>query len=316
MRRPLRHRLSASAIVAVVVGCAAVCGCGRSGPAPLAGGGRGAARLTVLAAEDFWGSIAGQIGGARASVRSVIADPAVDPHSYEPSARDARLLARADVAILDGVGYDAWMRQLLQASPAPGRAVLDVGRLLRLPAGANPHRWYYPADVRAVALAIASAYGRLDPAGRAYFAGRARAFLRGGLARYDALRREIRACCAGVPVGYSESVFAGLGHDLRLRLLTPYGFANAISQGTDVTARDKRAVDAQAGERRIAVWVYNGQNVTPDVRRVNEIAAARRIPVVRITETPTPAGASFQQWQDRQLEALLRALRAARVSLR
>ena len=228
--------------------------------------------------------------------------------AYQPNAADARALVGANVAIVNGVGYDTWAQQLLRASPAAGRTVLDVGRLLGLGAGANPHRWYFPRDVLAVTRAIATAYERLDPADAAYFAQREHGFETRGLARYDALRREIRARYAGVPVGYSESIFQGLGEDLGLRLATPYGFARAIAEGTDVTAQDKQTVDRQAQRHRIRVWVYNSQNVTPDVQRVNEIAARERIPVVEVTETLAPAGTSFQQWQVRQLEALLQAL--------
>ena len=75
-----------------------------------------------------------------------------------------------------------------------------------------------------------------------------------------------------------------------------------------MTAPDKQTVDGQAQRRRIRVWVFNSQNVTPDVQRVNELAARERIPVVAVTETLAPAGTSFQQWQVRQLEALLQAL--------
>jgi zinc/manganese transport system substrate-binding protein len=262
----------------------------------------------VVAAENVWGSIATQLAGSRAGVRSIIVDPAADPHSYQPSARDARLLAGANVAIVNGVGYDSWAGQLLRASPGGGRVVLDVGRLLHLGGGANPHRWYYPADVRVVARQIAADYARLDPADAAYFAMRERSFERQGLARYDALRREIRKRYAGLPVGYSESIFQGLGEDLGLRLVTPPSFARAVAEGSDVTAGAKETVDRQARQRQIRLWVYNSQNVTPDVERVNQIAAAEHIPIVTVTETLAPAAASFQQWQERQLEALLRAL--------
>ena len=145
----------------------------------------------------------------------------------------------------------------------------------------------------------------------AYFAARRQDFERRDLARYDALRRHIRARYAGVPVGYSESIFQPLGDDLGLRLLTPYGFAKAIAEGTDVTAQDKQTVDAQASERRIAVWVFNSQNVTPDVQRVNELARAHGIPVATVTETLSPASDSFQQWQVAELQALARALHEA-----
>ena len=114
-----------------------------------------------------------------------------------------------------------------------------------------------------------------------------------------------------MPVGYSESIFQGLGEDLGLSLLTPPSFAKAVSEGTDVTAADKQAVDAQAEGRRIAVWVFNSQNVTPDVQRVNEIVRRRRIPLVAVTETLSPPGASFQQWQLAQLRELAGALHRA-----
>ena len=150
--------------------------------------------------------------------------------------------------------------------------------------------------------AIVAGYDRLDPADASYFAARRDALEAQGFARYDELRREIRARYAGVPVGYSESVFEGLGEDLGLTLMTPRSFARAVAEGTDVTAADKQAVDAQARDREIAVWVFNSQNVTPDVQRVNELARTRRDPVATVTETLAPAGASFQSWQTDQLQ--------------
>ncbi len=294
--------------VAVALG---VLGCGRSG-GPLSGASAThSVRLQVVAAEDFWGSIAGQLAGNRASVHSIIVDPGADPHTYQPTAADARALATSDVALVNGLGYDSWSTQELAASPAPGRVVIDVGKLLGLKAGANPHRWYFPADVHAVIAALTAAYSRLDPADAAYFAARRRDFETRALARYEQLRSEIRSRYGGVPVGYSESIFQGLGADLGLKLLTPYSFVKAIAEGTDVTARDKQAVDEQAQRRQIAVWVFNSQNVTPDVQRVNEIVRARGIPVATVTETLTPPGGSFQAWQVQQLEALARALHAA-----
>jgi zinc/manganese transport system substrate-binding protein len=280
--------------------------CGRSG-APSAGAGR---TLVVVAAENFWGSIAAQLAGDRARVSSIIVNPDADPHAYQPSAADARRLAGANLVIVNGLGYDTWADQLLHASPAGARAVLDVGTTLGLHSGANPHRWYYPSDVLAVARRISADYERLDPAHAGYFAAQERAFLTRGLARYDALRRLIRTRYAGVPVGYSESIFQGLGEDLHLRLLTPYSFAKAIAEGTDVSAADKLTVDRQASRRQIDVWIYNTQNVTPDVQRVNQLATSARVAEASVTETLAPADASFQQWQVAELERLLRALRA------
>jgi zinc/manganese transport system substrate-binding protein len=307
-------RTTAGLLLALAL-AAPIAGCGRTGTPSAAGSsagsGPGGAKLQVVAAENTWGSIATQLAGKRASVRSIIVNPNTDPHSYEPNAADARTIAGAQLVIVNGLDYDDWAPRLLAASPLSGRAVLTVGSLLGLRAGDNPHQWYSPASVERVAHAIAQAYARLDPADAAYFAGQERAFLTAGLARYDQLRSEIRARYAGVPVGYSESIFQPLGQDLGLRLLTPAGFARAIAEGTDVTAQDKRTVDAQVSGRAIKVWVLNSQNVTPDVQRVTELARAKGIPVATVTETLAPPSASFQQWQADQLRALLRALHTA-----
>src|SRR5207302_1191941 len=108
------------------------------------------------------------------------------------------------------------------------------------------------------------------------------------LAQYSGLLNDIRSRYAGVPVGYSESIFQPLGQALGLRLMTPYSFAKAIAEGTDVSAADKQTVDTQAQKRQIKVWVYNSQNATPDVQRVNQIARATGIPITPIPETHSP----------------------------
>jgi zinc/manganese transport system substrate-binding protein len=220
-------------------------------------------------------------------------------------------MAGAQMAIVNGLGYDAWAPRLLRASPSNGRVELDVGKALGLSEGANPHQWYSPSAVRRVIEAIVVEYDRLDPTAASYFAQRKQFFLEHGLARYDALRREIRERYGGTPVGYSESIFRPLGEDLGLTLLTPYSFAKAIAEGNDVTAQDKQTVDDQARKRLIKIWVFNSQNVTPDVQRVNEIARDEQIPIATVTETLSPAGVSFEQWQSTQLEGLARALHAA-----
>ena len=131
------------------------------------------------------------------------------------------------------------------------------------------------------------------------------------LAAYPALIAQIRARYHGVPVGYSESIFKPLGDALGLRLLTPYSFAGAIAEGTDVTAADVETVDRQARQRLIKVWVFNSQNVTPEVQRVNQLARAAGIPIATVTETLSPANDSFQQWQVLELRGLQRALARA-----
>jgi zinc/manganese transport system substrate-binding protein len=305
----------ATRVALVSIFCVALAGCGLSKPGSLAGSGsspRGVqGRFNVVAAENFWGSIAVQLAGARANVRSIIVNPDTDPHSYDPTPADARMFADANVAIVNGIGYDDWAPKLIAASPLSGRRVLNVGDLLGLRTGANPHQWYSSTAVNRVVGAIVADYARIDPRDGTYFRHRERRFETVDLSRYHQLIRAIRERYAGVPVGYSESIFQPLGTALGLRLLTPPGFAKSIAEGTDVTAGDKQIVDRQATSKLIKVWVLNAQNVTPDVQRANALARAAGIPIVRITETLSPASDSFEQWQVAQLTRLRDALHQA-----
>jgi zinc/manganese transport system substrate-binding protein len=270
-----------------------------------------AGKLPVVAAENFWGSIAGQLGGSKVAVSSIIVNPNIDPHSYEATASDGAAIARSRMAIVNGIGYDSWASKLIAANPASGRVVLDAGKLLGLSEGDNAHQWYSPSSVRRVIAQIALDYERLDPKDASYFEQRRALFQARELAEYNRLRSSIRARYGGVPVGYSESIFQPLGEDLGLRLLTPYSFAKAIAEGVDVSAADKQTVDRQAEERSIKVWVYNSQNATPDVQRVNQLARAAHIPITTITETLSPPSDTFEQWQAAQLASLRAALHRA-----
>jgi zinc/manganese transport system substrate-binding protein len=267
--------------------------------------------VQVVAAENFWGSIARQLGGSKVSVRSIIVDPGADPHTYEPKAADARTLATARLVIANGVGYDPWAPKLLAANPAPGRQVITVGDLLGLKEGDNPHRWYSPPDVSTVANAITAELKRLDAPDAAYFDQQHTAFENQRLARYHQLLRTIKSRYAGMPVGASESIFALLAQDLKLGLITPPSFMKAISEGTDPSAQDTATIQRQLANRQVKVWIYNSQNATPAIQRLNALARSRGIPIATVTETMTPASASFEDWQAAQLEGIARALHQA-----
>jgi len=294
-------------LAVLLAGLCLLAGCGGSSTSTA---GTGDGRLHVVAAENFWGSIASQLGGDKVALKSIIVNPSTDPHSYEPTASDGVALAGSQLAIVNGLGYDRWASRLIAANPS-SRVVLDVGQVLGLKDGENPHQWYAPGSVARVIGAISAAYKRADPKDAAYFDSQRTAFETQGLAQYNLLRSEIRSRYAGVPVGYSESIFQPLAQDLHLRLLTPYSFAKAIAEGTDVSAADKQTVDAQAQRRELAVWVYNGQNATPDVQRVNKLARTAGIPITTLTETLSPASATFEQWQAAELSSLLAALHRA-----
>ena len=290
-------------IAAIALGlCLVAAGCSTTSSSPASG------RLRVVAAENFWGSIAGQLGGDKVTVRSIITNPDTDPHDYEPTAADARTVATARYVVENGIGYDAWADKLLKANPASNRSVLNVGDLVGVKPGGNPHRWYSPSDVSKVIDQITDDYKRLSPQNSAYFDQQRTTFTTQGLARYNALIAEISVKHHGVAVGASESVFAPMADALDLNLLTPETFLDAISEGSEPTAADKTTCDNQITTHQIKVYVFNSQNSTPDVRAQVDLARANGIPVTSVTETLSPAGASFQDWQANQLQALATAL--------
>jgi zinc/manganese transport system substrate-binding protein len=295
----------AAVAVALVAGCAT---------APAATGTSNGTTIKVVAAENFWGSIAQQLGGSHVSVTSIISNPNTDPHSYESTPADARNIAAAQFVIVNGIGYDPWAPKLIAANPVGNRTVLTVGDLVGIKVGGNPHRWYSPSNVHQVIEQISSDYQRIDPADATYFEQQKQNFENQALAQYNQLISDIKSKYAGTPIGASESIVTPLSDGLGLKMMTPATFLAAISEGSEPTAADKATIDNQIKTKQIKIYVYNSQNSTPDVQaQVNEAKAAG-IPVTTVTETLDPANVTFQAWQVKQLQGIEAALAQAHGS--
>ena len=274
--------------------------------APAAGLGSGQP-LQVIAGENFWGSIASQLGGTHVSVTSIVTNPNTDPHEYESSATDARAFATADYVILNGAGYDDWGQKLLSANPGSSRKVFTVADLLNKKAGDNPHFWYNPGWVDRVVDRITADYQALDPADSAYFSQQREAF-RTALQPYHDAIAHIRSSFAGVAVGSTESIVVHMAQALGLNLISPSEFMQAISEGSDPPAQTVAEFQNQVSHHLIKVLVYNSQTSTPITENLKQLAAKNDIPVVGMSETVEPTTASFQDWQTKQLNALHAAL--------
>ena len=191
--------------------------------------GTGSGGLQVVAAENFWGSIAAQLGGDRVRVTSVITSPATDPHAYEPTAADARTIAGAQLVIVNGIGYDPWAPKLIAANPDAGRIVLTVGDLVGIKPGGNPHRWYSPSDVQTLIGEIVRDYTKLEPKDAGYFMQQKARFETRGLARYTQLIASIKRTFHGVPVGGRlEQIIAGSRQRNEVRVVGDAAKANPV----------------------------------------------------------------------------------------
>src|SRR5260370_14295893 len=296
MTRVIKALLFGSLVSALLASCGA-----------LAAGGSGTGTLQVIAGENFWGSIAAQLGGSRVSVTSIVTNPNTDPHEYESSATDARAFATADYVILNGAGYDDWGQKLLAANPSSSRKLFAVADLLHKKAGDNPHFWYNPDWVDKVADRITADYQALDSADSAYFSQQREAF-RHALQPYHDAVAHIRSTFTGVAVGSTESIFVYMAQALGLNLISPPEFMQAISEGSDPPAQTVAEFQNQLSHHAIKVLIYNAQTSTPITENLKQLAAKNAIPVVGISEPVQPATATFQDWQTKDLNALQAAL--------
>jgi zinc/manganese transport system substrate-binding protein len=264
-----------------------------------------AAPVTVVAAENFYGDIARQIGGAQVAVTSILTNPDQDPHEFEASPSTARAFADAAVVIVNGAGYDGWAEKLLSASPDASRAVVVVTALVPETAGDNPHVWYDPAAMPALAEALCGLFVKLDPAHQTDYARRLTIFRRSIKPIEDRIA-EMRTKYSGKPVTATEPVFgymaAALGLDMRNA-----GFQLAVMNDTEPSAGAVAAFEKDLRARAVKVLLYNSQTSQALTRRMQKIATQAGVPAVGVTETE-PRGKDYQEWMLSQLNALDRAL--------
>ncbi|MCB1498924.1 MAG: zinc ABC transporter substrate-binding protein [Bauldia sp.] len=263
--------------------------------------------IAIVAAESFYGEVAAAIGGDRVVVDNVAVSPDTDPHDFAPPPSVARSVADARVVIMNGLDYDHWMEQLIEASPGGDRTVLDVATLIGAAEGGNPHLWYDPQAVPALASALAATLSEVDPVGAAGYASR----LKDYAASLDVLNQKItsvRDRYAGTEVAASEPVFGPMAEALGLKMVGE-DFQHAVMNETEPSARAIAEVEDDIKSGRVKVFFYNSQVVDPMTERLLTVAENAGVPVVAVTES-MPAGKTYTGWMLDQLEATARALSA------
>ena|SRR5579872_7250512 len=261
--------------------------------------------VSIVAAENFYGDVAAQVGGDRVATTGILSNPDADPHLFEASAATARALANAKIVIANGADYDPWMEKLLKANKAPGRREIVVADLAHKKPGANPHLWYDPSVVKALAAALAADLSVLDPIHKTEYEKGSAAFaasLEPLEARIAAMRRKY----SGQPVAASEPVFGYMAALIGLNMREEK-FALAVMNNTEPSAGDVAAFEDDLKGHRVKAMLYNAQASEPAVQRLMRIAKDEKIPVVGVAETE-PANMNYQQWMSSQLDGLDRAL--------
>ena len=297
---PLRARVAAAALSVTALLAAAACT-----SATTAGS---SGTITAVGAENEYANVIGQIGGKYVHVTAIESNPNTDPHSFEASPSVAQVVSSARLVVQNGLGYDSYMNKIESASPNSGRKVIDVQALLGLPDSTpNPHLWYDPKTMPAVARAIARDLSALQPGHAAYFQANLRAFDRSLRPWYQAIAR-FKAAYPGTPVAVTEPVGDYLLQAAGTRILTPFRFQADVMNGVDPAPQDISLQDSLFNGHQVKVFLYNQQVTDSLTQSFLEAAHRNGIPVVGVYETmPTP-GFTYQSWMLAETRALQKAV--------
>jgi zinc/manganese transport system substrate-binding protein len=262
-------------------------------------------KLSVVAAENFYGDVARQIGGDDVAVASVMSNPDQDPHLFETTPSIVKQIAGAQIVILNGADYDSWMDKLLKVSPKPGRTAIVVADLVGKKAGDNPHLWYDPGTMPAAAKALAEALAKADPVHKDSYDARLKTFL-ASLKPINEKIAAIRDKFAGTTVTASEPVFGYMAGALGLKMRNER-FQLSIMNDTEPSAHDMAAFQDDLKTHKVRVMFYNEQASNKAVQTLVDLAHASKIPVVGVTET-APPNLSYQEWMLGELNDTAKAL--------
>ncbi|MGH6880595.1 metal ABC transporter solute-binding protein, Zn/Mn family [Hypericibacter sp.] len=263
------------------------------------------ASIKVVAAENFYADIAQQIGGPEVEVVSILNNPNQDPHDFEASPSTARQIADAELVVYSGADYDPWVKSLLAASPSDHRKVIVAADLVHRVSGDNPHIWYDPQTMPAVAAALAAEFSSRDPAHKADYEAR--------LAAFDASLQpmlqkiaEMKQKHAGDAVTATEPVFGymidALGYDMRNQ-----SFQISVMNDTEPSASDFAAFQEDLKTRKVKVLIYNDQVTDDMTEKLKELAQQSGVGIIGVTET-LPAGMTYQSWMMDELTRLDKAM--------
>jgi zinc/manganese transport system substrate-binding protein len=294
-------RVALSAVLLTVLLLTAGCNAG-----PSAGSRPGL--INAVGAESQYANVLSQIGGRYVHVSPVLDNPNTDPHTFEASTTVAEEVAGADLIVQNGLGYDSFMDTIESGSPHPGRKVIVAQDVLGLPDSTpNPHLWYSPRTMPAVARVMASDLSALQPAHRAYFQARMHAFDT-SLAPWLAAIASFRHQYAATPVATTEPVADDLLEAMGMKNLTPFVFQADIMNGVDPSPEDITLEDGFFARHRVKVFCYNQQVVDSLTTSIRQSARSAGVPVVGVYETMPAPGYDYQSWMVAEVAAIRAAV--------
>lgn len=266
---------------------------------------RAADPIPIVAAENFYGNVAQQIGGRAVTVTSILSNPDEDPHLFEASPSAARAMSAARIVIYSGIDYDPWAAKLLDAVRGTGRRAIVVAELIGKKSGDNPHIWYDPRTMVALAGTLAGDLSAIDPVHRTDYEGNLARFQQ-SIRPIEAKIASLRERLAGTPVTATEPIFGYMfaAMDMKVR---NRAFQLSVMNNTEPSAADVANFENDLKTHKVKLLVYDRQTSDPIAARMTQLARASHIPVIGMAETEPP-GETYQEWMMSDLDAIDRAL--------
>lgn len=266
------------------------------------------ATIKAIGVENQYANVIEQIGGRYVQVSSIMNDPSTDPHTFEASPQIAGQIAAAELIVKNGIGYDEWADKLISATSKPNRRIIDVQHLLGLPDDTpNPHLWYDPKTMPAVAKAIAKDLAVLQPAHADYFEANLKTF-DASLMPWTAAIASFRAKYDHTPIAATEPVANYLLVAMGFDIATPSSLQYAIMNGTDPAPQDITTQNGLFTGHKVKLFAYNQQVTSSLTASFLDLAKKNEVPLVGVYETmPTP-GFTYQSWMMAEVAALQKAV--------
>lgn len=264
--------------------------------------------IRVVTSLNFYGEVAKAVAGDHGTVTSFINSSAVEPHEFQPTTKQAKQVAIANVAIENGLGYDAWMSKMVKADSKNKITLINVGeQVAKEKDGANEHVWYRPATMSALATTLAKQFSKLDPDHKADYEKNAKAYQ----AKLQKLDKVIAQAKQNVGdnhlVDVSEPVFDYALENLGYQINDQH-FEKAVEDDSDPSPKDIQQIQDDITNHRITFFVNNSQESGKTVENLVKLAKENNVPVLNVTESE-PDGEDYVSWMTKQYQALLKIQR-------
>lgn len=286
-----RRIARAAACIAAAGSVAAMGACG-SRESTGAASSNSSGTLNVVASINQWGSVASEIGGSRVKVTSIINSTAVEAHDYEPTSADIAAIAKADVIIVNGAGYDSWATKAASSTKAQ---VVNAAESGGKHDGDNPHVWFSAAVRTAAAKAIATAYQHSDAAHAEEYTKQLKAWQDKEKTLESAIA-EAKQRLDGKKYAATESVAVYLADDLGLTDATPAGYAQAVANESEPASGDVTAFSKLLQAGSVALLVINTQESNATTKQLTTAAGQGGVRVVELTEQMPKQYSTLTDW--------------------